>query len=205
MMRRLPKIALSLATVLLLSACGAADDADPTDRAQAAADAAADPAVEIEVHDVRSRMSPMVAGAAAIYLTLDNPTDTDDALVAGRVPEDIGAAVELHETYEIDEDDAGGMQDGGDMGDGDMGDGDMGDGAAGGHGAGDAAAPMMGMREIPSIEIPAGGQVELVPGGLHLMVMDLVDDLEVGDRYELVLEFEHADPVTVTVEVREHV
>lgn len=64
---------------------------------------------------------------------------------------------------------------------------------------------MMAMRQVDAIDLPAGEQVELRPGGLHVMVMDLVDDLQVGDTFELTLEFRDADPVTVTVEVREDV
>jgi copper(I)-binding protein len=212
-MRTLPTVAVSLAAVLLVSACGGADAPDQPEQPLAAADAGdatEEAAGTIEVTDVRSRMSPKLASAAAIYLTLTNPTDTDDALVAARVSEDVAAAVELHETYEItgdeDPEDSADMHGGGD--DGGMGDDEgMSDDEPAGEGMGmdEDAAPMMGMREIPSIPVPAGAEVELVPGGLHLMVMDLVVDLEVGDVYELVLEFEHADPVTVTVEVRDHV
>jgi periplasmic copper chaperone A len=206
-MRTLPTVAVSLAAVLLVSACGGTDAPDQPEQPLAAADAGdatEEAAGTIEVTDVRSRMSPKLASAAAIYLTLTNPTDTDDALVAARVSEDVAAAVELHETYEItgdeDPEDSAGMHGGDD--DAGMGDDDPGDE---GTGMDADAAPMMGMREIPSIPVPAGGEVELVPGGLHLMVMDLVVDLEVGDVYELVLEFELAGPVTVTVEVRDHV
>jgi copper(I)-binding protein len=206
-MRTLPTVAVSLAAVLLVSACGGTDAPDQPEQPLAAADAG-DATEEangtIEVSDVRSRMSPKMASAAAVYLTLTNPTDTDDALVAARISEDVAAAVELHETYEItgdeDAEDRAGMHGGGD--DGKMGDDDPMDE---GMGMDEDAAPMMGMREIASIPLPADGEVELAPGGLHLMVMDLVVDLEVGDVYELVLEFEHADPVTVTVEVRDHV
>jgi periplasmic copper chaperone A len=202
-MRTIRPVAGSLAIVLLLSACGGADAPDDgalraateagTSTDQADAGAAAEEAVAtIAVEHARSRMSPRVAEAAAIYLTLQNPTDTDDALVAASVSEEIAARVELHETYEMEateDGDAGDMTGGGGM-----------------HGGGGAdAAPMMGMREIPSIAVPAGGSVELAPGGLHLMVMELVDDLAVGDVYDVTLEFERADPVTVSVEVREDV
>lgn len=186
-MRRFSKTVLTVAAALLLSACGT-DDPEAADPAGQAVDTAA-----IEVHDARSRMSPMVTGAAAIYLTLDNPTGADDALVGASVPAEVGAAVELHETYEREAgegdgttDDTGGMHD------------DMSD-------EGDSGAPMMAMREVDVIAIPAGDRVELRPGGQHLMVVDLVADLEVGDRFDVTLEFEHAQPVTVTVEVREEV
>jgi copper(I)-binding protein len=207
-MRTIRTISSGLAIVLLLSACGDADAPDPSAEEPLAASAergtSTDETAGIVVHDARSRMSPRVANAAAIYLTLQNPTDADDALVAAHVPEEIAGRVELHETYEIEDDaaddtgaDSGGMH-GDDAG-------SMDDAGSTGHGGGsmdDGAAPMMGMREIPSIPIPAGGEVQLVPGGLHLMVLDLVDDLEVGAVYEVTLEFEHAEPMTVTVEVR---
>jgi periplasmic copper chaperone A len=184
-------VAGSLAIALLTSACGTTDAPEPTGRAAAATAEDDAPAGEMadapEVHDARSRMSPKLAAAAAVYLELGNPSDHDEVLVSAAVSPEVAARAELHETYEVEEDDAAEM--GGSM-----------------HGGqDDAAAPMMGMREIPSIEIPAGGTVALVPGGLHIMLLDLVEDLEPGTTFELTLEFERAGPVTVSVDVREDV
>jgi periplasmic copper chaperone A len=193
-MHRTRAIAGSLAIALLLSACSTADAPGPDGRAAAATAQdeapAGEPAAAPEVHDARSRMSPKLAAAAAVYLEIDNPSDHDEVLVAASVAAEVAARAELHETYEVDEVDE---DDGGEMG------GSM-------HGGGDdAAAPMMAMREIPSIAIPAGGTIELVPGGLHIMLLDLVDDLEPGATFELTLEFERAGPVVVSVDVREDV
>jgi hypothetical protein len=60
------------------------------------------------------------------------------------------------------------------------------------------------MQHLPDgLEVPAGETVELKPGGYHLMLIDLQRDLEVGDKFEVVLEFEMAGEQTVEAEVRE--
>jgi copper(I)-binding protein len=59
------------------------------------------------------------------------------------------------------------------------------------------------MQQVPSIEVPAGGKVELRPGGLHVMLIRLTTPLRVGDRFPLILRFERAGRLTVEVEVRE--
>jgi periplasmic copper chaperone A len=49
---------------------------------------------------------------------------------------------------------------------------------------------VMEMREIKSLELPAGKWVELKPGGMHLMLMELVKPVAKGDdvRMTLILE-----------------
>jgi copper(I)-binding protein len=169
--------------------------------------------LELVLTDVRSRMSPRRAGVAAVYLDIENPTDHDDALVAASVPPEVAAVVEVHETYVKDAEDGtmdgASAHDDGAM-DGVAGHGDGGVDAASEHGgsAGDAAAGdegmgMMGMREVASIAIPTGETVELVPGGYHIMLIDLVRDLDPGDTFEVTLVFERAGERTVTAEVRE--
>ncbi len=62
------------------------------------------------------------------------------------------------------------------------------------------------MRMIPKPEgydIPAGGSVELKPGGKHIMLIDLVNPLETGDEFELTLNFDNGETMTVTVPVVE--
>ena len=63
----------------------------------------------------------------------------------------------------------------------------------------------MGMRPVDGgrIEIPAGGQVELKVGGLHLMCMQLKQELQPGDKIDLILDFEKAGDVNVQVEIRD--
>ncbi|MGB1873280.1 MAG: copper chaperone PCu(A)C [Candidatus Puniceispirillaceae bacterium] len=49
---------------------------------------------------------------------------------------------------------------------------------------------VMKMRPLPDgIEIPAGGMVELAPGGMHLMLMGLKQTLEAGQMLEVELTF----------------
>jgi len=47
----------------------------------------------------------------------------------------------------------------------------------------------MGMQGVPALEIPAGGTLELKPGGDHLMVTGLKSHPKEGDRVTIVLRF----------------
>jgi copper(I)-binding protein len=60
---------------------------------------------------------------------------------------------------------------------------------------------VMRMREVGTIELPAGRAVELKPGGLHLMFMGLKAPLKAGDTLPLVLRFEKAGEVKLDVKV----
>jgi copper(I)-binding protein len=60
----------------------------------------------------------------------------------------------------------------------------------------------MGMAPVAEVPIPAGGDAVLEPGGYHLMLIELVAPLEVGQRIELSLEFATAAPQTVSVPVQ---
>jgi copper(I)-binding protein len=61
---------------------------------------------------------------------------------------------------------------------------------------------VMRMNPVVSIEVPAGGQVELKPAGLHIMLIGLTQALKPGDKIQLTLVFEIAGPKTLDVEVR---
>jgi copper(I)-binding protein len=61
---------------------------------------------------------------------------------------------------------------------------------------------VMRMRELPTgIAIPTGGVVELKPGGLHLMFMELTASLKQGERLDGTLTFERAGKVDVSFAV----
>jgi copper(I)-binding protein len=51
------------------------------------------------------------------------------------------------------------------------------------------------------IPLPAGETVLLQRGGLHVMFLGLRQPLNEGDEITVTLEFEHAEPLTVTVPV----
>ena len=47
----------------------------------------------------------------------------------------------------------------------------------------------MTMRQVAGLQVPAGEEVALKPGGAHLMLMELRRPLQDGDEVELVLRF----------------
>ena len=61
------------------------------------------------------------------------------------------------------------------------------------------------MQMIPQASIPlaAGAKVEFKPGGLHVMLIGLKQELKAGDEFEVTLHFkDHAD-ITLKVIVKE--
>lgn len=62
---------------------------------------------------------------------------------------------------------------------------------------------VMKMREVKMIEVPANGSVELKPGGLHLMFMDIKTPLKAGESVAVKLKFQKAGEVEIKVPVRD--
>ena len=60
---------------------------------------------------------------------------------------------------------------------------------------------VMRMREVKSIDLPAKSKVELRPGGLHLMFIDLNKQLKAGEIIPVKLKFEKAGEVEVKFQV----
>ena len=60
----------------------------------------------------------------------------------------------------------------------------------------------MRMRAVPALDLPAGKAVELKPGGYHLMLMDLKQQLKAGDSVPLTLVVEGKDGKRETVAVQ---
>src|SRR5690606_19414360 len=52
---------------------------------------------------------------------------------------------------------------------------------------------VMKMRQIPGLELPAGKTVELKPGGYHIMLIDLHEQVKEGQQVPLTLTFEAPD------------
>jgi copper(I)-binding protein len=59
------------------------------------------------------------------------------------------------------------------------------------------------MRPVDGVVIPAGGEVALAPGGLHLMLVNLKEGLAAGERVPATLVFEKAGRVDVELAVEE--
>ena len=60
---------------------------------------------------------------------------------------------------------------------------------------------VMKMRAVPALELPAGKPVELKPGGYHVMLMDLKQQLKAGDTVSVSLVVERPGGQRETVEV----
>lgn len=157
--------------LLTVAACGDDDDAAPTTGPQA-----------VVVDDVWARASAMMQDAGAVYFDVTGGAE-DDRLIGASVSADVAAMVEIHETVEAE-------MPGTTMG--------MATGSTMGHGMG--AGPMR-MQEVDSVEIPAGVTVRFVPGGYHVMLLQLAQPLEVGSTFDLTLVFEKAGEVVVVAEV----
>jgi hypothetical protein len=59
------------------------------------------------------------------------------------------------------------------------------------------------MTAEKALAIPARSSVTFEPGGLHVMLDGITQDLQVGDDVDLTLTFEHAGTVSTTAEVIE--
>ena len=178
------KSALTLLPIaaLVLTACGGDDAA-------------------ISVDDAWARTSPAGVTVGAAYF--DITADDDDVLIGASVAATVAGHVEIHEVVPADEasDD---MSDDADHDDHDM-SGDADDEMSGEHDdhGGDGEMQMV-MRQLDDgLALPAGETVTLEPGGYHVMLLDLATPLATGDEFDLTLDFETADDLTITVVVAE--
>jgi hypothetical protein len=62
---------------------------------------------------------------------------------------------------------------------------------------------VMRMTLLSKIEVPAEGSVSLEPGGKHIMLINLKQELKPAEKISLTLNFEKAGPLTVEAEVRQ--
>lgn len=60
---------------------------------------------------------------------------------------------------------------------------------------------VMEMRQVQSVPLDAGEQVTFEPGGLHIMLVGLKEDLKTGDEFDLYLRFKNHEDLTVSVAV----
>ena len=57
------------------------------------------------------------------------------------------------------------------------------------------------MRAVAALPVTSGKSVTLAPGGYHIMLMGLKQELKQGDSFPVTLSFERSGPVTATVTV----
>ena len=62
---------------------------------------------------------------------------------------------------------------------------------------------VMQMDMLSSVPLGANGDVEFAPGGLHVMLVGLKQDIEVGDKIELVLHFKNYEDIKLKVPAKE--
>jgi periplasmic copper chaperone A len=62
---------------------------------------------------------------------------------------------------------------------------------------------VMEMHQLQSVPIGAGEQVTFEPGGMHIMLVSLKQDVKVGDEIEIILHFKNYQDIQVSVPVRD--
>lgn len=61
----------------------------------------------------------------------------------------------------------------------------------------------MSMERRLEVELPPGERVVFEPGGLHVMLIGLINTIQPGDRVPVILTFERAGEVRIEASVRE--
>ncbi|HEX9839350.1 MAG TPA: copper chaperone PCu(A)C [Anaerolineales bacterium] len=62
---------------------------------------------------------------------------------------------------------------------------------------------IMQMNRVESVPLEAFAEIEFAPGGLHIMLVDLKQDVRAGDEIEVILHFKSFEDIRVAVPVRE--
>lgn len=177
MKKKFAPLALLAVSALIFTACGGDESND------AAEDV-------IDISGVWARTSPAMTSRGAVYMII--AASAADELLSASVDVSIAGSVEIHESASSGT--SGNSMLGNSMPMSDMPMSDM---------------PMSGMsdemimREVSSIMIPTGQTVRLMPGGLHIMLIDLVAPLKLGQTFEVTLTFANAGTVIVIAEVRD--
>jgi copper(I)-binding protein len=63
---------------------------------------------------------------------------------------------------------------------------------------------VMQMQQVMSLPLEGKASVEFAPGGYHVMLIGLKQDLKVGDTFEITLQFNDYEDITLTVPVQEN-
>jgi periplasmic copper chaperone A len=62
---------------------------------------------------------------------------------------------------------------------------------------------VMEMHQLQAVPLKAGEEVTFEPGGLHIMLIGLKQDLKAGDTFEITLGFKNHEEITVRVAVQD--
>ncbi|SEI46841.1 hypothetical protein SAMN05421831_102183 [Allopseudospirillum japonicum] len=63
-------------------------------------------------------------------------------------------------------------------------------------------AGVMQMRKIDQIQVPAGASTQLAPGGLHIMLINLQQELSEGSQIDLQLTLDNGEVLDLQVPVK---
>ena len=62
---------------------------------------------------------------------------------------------------------------------------------------------VMQMQQLDSVPLKRSSEIKFEPGGLHVMLVDLKKDLNLGDEIEITLHFTNFEDMQVTVPVQD--
>lgn len=62
---------------------------------------------------------------------------------------------------------------------------------------------VMKMEQVMSVPVKGKESIEFAPGGLHVMLIGLRQELKVGDHFQIVLKFAGQDDIILSVSVQE--
>lgn len=133
----------------------------------------------LEIVDPWTRPA-LIDGNSAAYLVIENNTDSDEILLGALT--DAAEVVELHDVVmkDVSEMEGEDTQDSGEMAEGNT---------------------AMQMVKQEFVQIHAGEAVTFEPGGLHIMLIGMQDNLIDGDTITLTLLFQNAGEVVIQVPV----
>ena len=62
---------------------------------------------------------------------------------------------------------------------------------------------IMEMNQVESVLLEPYAEIEFAPGGLHVMLVNLKQDVKAGDEIEVILHFKNFEDITAVLPVRE--
>lgn len=167
----------------------------------------------VEIQDAWARTTAPGMEMGAVYMEVESPDANEITGVS--VPAGIAGKAELHETIDAKGCEEGGMASGHSMDMEDQGSMEMEGGDSmdmQGEGSMDMESnqsmdmemnSMKCMKQVSSIELPAGETVNLEPGGFHVMLLDLAKPIEQGETFEVTLSFANGDDAVAEVTARD--